>query len=136
MTKQIRKFEQDAIANEILTNILATKKLGQDKIEKSNKFKPIKKAQKDLRDVQEAITELDNKRRLLRTRLSRAVENFNLNDKKNRLTWDSYHDTTSWDDKAYELKHDIERKLAIALIDPDWQEKLHDIINQITKELS
>ena len=48
MSKQIRKFEQDAIANEILTNILATKKFSQDKIEKSNKFKPIKKVQKDL----------------------------------------------------------------------------------------
>ena len=136
MTKQIRKFEQDAIANEIVNNIVATKKLGQAKIEKSNKFKPIKKVQKDLIDIQEAITKLETKRTLLRTKLSRAVEIFNLNDKKNRLSWDSYRHTTSWDDRAYELKHDVERKLAIALIDPDWQEKLHDIINQITKELS
>ena len=136
MSKQIRKFEQDAIANEILTNILATKKFGQDKIEKSNKFKPIKKVQKDLIDVQEAITKLETKRNLLRTKLGRAVEIFNLNDKNNKLCWDSYRYNTSWDDRAYELRHDIERKLAIALIDPDWQEKLHDIINQITKELS
>ena len=56
--------------------------------------------------------------------------------KNNKLCWDSYRYNTSWDDRAYELRHDIERKLAIALIDPDWQEKLHDIINQITKELS
>ncbi len=136
MSKQIRKFEQDAIANEILTNIITTKKLGQDKIEKSNKFKPIKKVQKDLIDVQEAITKLETKRGLLRTKLGRAVEIFNLNDKNNKLCWDSYRFSTSWDDRAYELRHDIERKLAIALIDPDWQEKLHDIINQITKELS
>ena len=136
MSKQIRKFEQDAIANEILTNIITTKKLGQDKIEKSNKFKPIKKVQKDLIDVQEAITKLETKRGLLRTKLGLAVEIFNLNDKNNKLCWDSYRFSTSWDDRAYELRHDIERKLAIALIDPDWQEKLHDIINQITKELS
>ena len=136
MSKQIRKFEQDAIASEIVNNIVASKKLGQAKIEKSNKFKPIKKIQKDLRDVQGTITELNNKRRLLRTRLSRAVENFNLNNKKNRLTWDSYHDTTGWDNETYKLRDDVERKLAIALIDPDWQKKLHDIINQITKELS
>ena len=136
MSKQIRKFEQDAIANEILTNILATKKFGQDKIEKSNKFKPIKKVQKDLIDVQEAITKLETKRNLLRTKLGRAVEIFNLNDKNNKLCWDSYRYNTSWDDRAYELRNDIERKLAIALIDPDWQKKLHDIINQITKELS
>ena len=136
MSKQIRKFEQDAIANEILTNILATKKFGHDKIEKSNKFKPIKKVQKDLIDVQEAITKLETKRNLLRTKLGRAVEIFNLNDKNNKLCWDSYRYNTSWDDRAYELRNDIERKLAIALIDPDWQKKLHDIINQITKELS
>tara|TARA_R100000234_G_scaffold12455_2_gene6915 strand:+ start:253 stop:663 length:411 start_codon:yes stop_codon:yes gene_type:complete len=136
MAKQIRKFEQDAIANEIVNNIVASRKLGRDKIEKSNKFKPIKKVQKDLIDIQEAITKLETKRNLLRTKLGRAVEIFNLNNKKNKLSWDSYRYSTSWDDRAYELRHDVERKLAIALIDPDWQKKLHDIINQITKELS
>ena len=136
MTKQIRKFEQNAIAREILNNIVASRKITQKKAEKSNEFKPIKKVQKDLIDIQKAITKLENKGRVLRTKLSRAVENFNLKDKKNRLIWDSYRYTTSWDDRAYELRNDVERKLAIALIDPDWQEKLHDIINQITKELS
>ena len=52
MTKQIRKFEQNAIAREILNNIVANRKITQKKAEKSNEFKPIKKVQKDLIDIQ------------------------------------------------------------------------------------
>jgi len=136
MTKQIRKFEQNAIAREILNNIVASRTITQKKAEKSNEFKPIKKVQKDLIDIQKAITKLENKRGLLRTKLSKTVENFNNTHKNSKLNWDSYNNKAYWNESTWDLQSDIERKLAIALIDPDWQEKLHDIINQITKELS
>ena len=136
MTKQIRKFEQNAIAREILNNIVSSRKITQKKAEKSNEFKPIKKVQKDLIDIQKAITKLENKRRVLRTKLNKTVENFNNTHKNSKLNWDSYNDNAYWNESTWDLQSDIERKLAIALIDPDWQEKLHDIINQITKELS
>ena len=136
MAKQIRKFEQNAIAREILNNIVASRKITQKKAEKSNEFKPIKKVQKDLIDIQKAITKLENKRRVLRTKLNKTVENFNNTYKNSKLNWDSYNDNAYWNESTWDLQSNIERKLAIALIDPDWQEKLHDIINQITKELS
>lgn len=136
MTKQIRKFEQNAIAREILNNIVASRKITQKKAEKSNEFKPIKKVQKDLIDIQKAISKLENKRRVLRTKLNKTVENFNNTHKNSKLNWDSYNNNAYWNESTWDLQSDIERKLAIALIDPDWQEKLNDIINQITKELS
>ena len=136
MTKQIRKFEQNAIAREILNNIVASRKITQKKAEKSNEFKPIKKVQKDLIDIQKAITKLENKRSTLRTKLNKTVENYNNIHKNSKLNWDSYNNNAYWNESTWDLQSNIERKLAIALIDPDWQEKLHDIINQITKELS
>ncbi len=136
MTKQIRKFEQNAIAREILNNIVANRKITQKKAEKSNEFKPIKKVKKDLIDIQKAITKLESKRKVLHTKLNKTVENFNNTHKNSKLNWDSYNNNVYWNESTWDLQSDIERKLAIALINPDWQEKLHDIINQITKELS
>ena len=39
-----------------------------------------------------------------------------------------------WTDNEWTLKQNIERKLAIALISPDWKDKLSSIIDDIASQ--
>ena len=53
-----------------------------------------------------------------------------------RFQWSQYGARLEFDFNEWSLKEDVQRRLAIALIAPDFRERLEEIIAQITKDLT
>jgi predicted transcriptional regulator len=134
---QMRKFEQEAIATEILNKIKTNNSKEQNAMEKSSKeLKNIRKLYAKTEGIQEQERELYRKRRNIVEEMDTAIKDFN-----NSLSSDSlfklykdYNDNITWSVNEWELKQNIENKLAIALISPDWKDKLSTIIDDIASQ--
>ena len=134
---QMRKFEQEAIATEILNKIKTNNSKEQNAMEKSSKeLKNIRKLYAKVEGIQEQERELYRKRRNVVEEMDTAIQDFN-----NSLSSDSlfklykdYNDNITWSVNEWEVKQNIENKLAIALISPDWKDKLSTIIDDIASQ--
>ena len=134
---QMRKFEQEAIATEILNKIKTNNSKEQNAMEKSSKeLKNIRKLYAKVEGIQEQERELYRKRRNIVEEMDTAITDFN-----NSLSSDSlfklykdYNDNITWSVNEWEVKQNIENKLAIALISPDWKDKLSTIIDDIASQ--
>ena len=135
---QMRKFEQEAIAKEILDTINASNSKEQQALEKSSKeLKNIRKLGSKITSIQEQESKLYKQRRTLNEEISEAVKDFNdsLTTSKYSLS-KCYEDKVKWHTNEWEIRNDIERKLAIALLSNDWQERLPEIIASIASQFT
>ena len=134
---QMRKFEQEAIAKEILNKIKTNSSKEQNTMEKSSKeLKNIRKLYAKIEGIQEQERKLYREKRNISEEMDTAIKDFNnlyCSDKNYNLYKD-YNDYITWSINEWELKQDIENKLAIALISPDWQDKLSTIIDDIASQ--
>ena len=136
---QMRKFEQEAIAKEILDTINASSSKEQQTMEKSSKeLKNIRKLHTKAEGIHDQERELYRQRRILLEEMEEAIKGFN-----NSLSSDTlfelnkdYNDNISWSTNEWEIRQDIERKLAIALLSNDWQERLPEIISSIANQFT
>ena len=134
---QMRKFEQEAIATEILNKIKTNNSKKQNAMEKSSKeLKNIRKLYTKAEGIKEQERELYRKRKNIVEEMDTAIKDFN-----NSLSSDSlfklykdYNDNITWSVNEWEVKQNIENKLAIALISPDWKDKLSSIIDDIASQ--
>ena len=137
---QMRKFEQEAIATEIYQKIQETNSVVQKELEQTKDYK-------DLQSVIDELSILEKRRQGIaetisetRNTLGESVKQFNEKISQNNFeltTTGMYYDKTgqlSWTDNEWTLKQNIERKLAIALISPDWKDKLSTIIDDIASQ--
>ncbi len=134
---QMRKFEQEAIAKEILNRITINNSKQQNAMEKSSKeLKNIRKLYAKAESIQEQERELYRKRRNIVEDMDTAIKDFNNSLSSNTLfkLYKDYNDNITWSINEWELRHDIENKLAIALISPDWKDKLSSIIDDIASQ--
>ena len=138
MAQQMRKFEQEAIAKEILETINASNSKEQQALEKNSKeLKSIRKLGVKITSIQEQESKLYRERRSLQDEIGLAVKDFNssLTTSKYSLGT-SYEDKVKWHTNDWEVRNDIERKLAIALLSSDWQERLPEIISSIASQFT
>ena len=134
---QMRKFEQEAIATEILNKIKTNNSKEQNAMEKSSKeLKNIRKLYAKAEGIQEQERELYRKRRNIVEEMDTAIKDFNNSLSSNTLfkLYKDYNDNITWSYNEWELKQDVENKLAIALISPDWKDKLSTIIDDIASQ--
>ena len=134
---QMRKFEQEAIAKEILNRITINNSKQQNAMEKSSKeLKNIRKLYAKAEGIQEQERELYRKRRNIVEDMDTAIKDFNNSLSSNSLfkLYKDYNDNITWSINEWELRQDIENKLAIALISPDWKDKLSSIIDDIASQ--
>ena len=137
---QMRKFEQEAIATEIYQKIQETNSVVQKELEQTKDYK-------DLQSVIDELSILEKRRQGIaetisetRNTLGESVKQFNEKISQNNFeltTTGMYYDKVgqlSWTDNEWTLKQNIERKLAIALISPDWKDKLSTIIDDIASQ--
>ena len=134
---QMRKFEQEAIAKEILNKIKTNNSKEQNTMEKSSKeLKNIRKLSDKIEGIQEQERKLYKEKRNISEEMDTAIKDFNnlyCSDKNYNLYKD-YNDYITWSINEWELRQDIENKLAIALISPDWKDKLSSIIDDIASQ--
>ena len=138
MAQQMRKFEQEAIAKEILDTINASNSKEQQALEKSSKeLKSIRRLATKIDSIQKQESILYKQRRTLNEEVSEAVKDFNssLTTSKYSLS-KCYEDKVRWHTNEWEIRNDIERKLAIALLSNDWQERLPVIIASIASQFT
>ena len=138
MAQQMRKFEQEAIAKEILETINASNSKEQQAMEKSSKeLKSIRRLATKIDSIQKQESILYKQRRTLNEEVNEAVKDFNssLTTSKYSLS-KCYEDKVRWHTNEWEIRNDIERKLAIALLSNDWQERLPEIIASIASQFT
>ena len=137
---QMRKFEQEAIAKEILETINASNSKEQQALEKSSKeIKNIRKLQNKFKSIQEEERILYRERRNITEQMEQAIKDFNsfsLDDNALYKLNRDYDDNITWSINEWKVKQDIENKLAIALLSNDWQERLHEIISSIASQFT
>ena len=137
---QMRKFEQEAIATEIYQKIQETNSVVQKELEQTKKYKDIQAVVDELSDLQNQVEELNKAMKNNRDIIGKLVKEFNDNISQNNFeltTVSRYYNGAgqlSWIDNEWKVKQDIERKLAIALISPDWKDKLSTIIDDIASQ--
>ena len=137
---QMRKFEQEAIATEIYQKIQETNGVLQKELEQTKKYKDIQAVVDELSDLQNQVDELNKAMKNNRDIIGKLVKEFNDNISQNNFeltTVSRYYNGAgqlSWTDNEWKIKEDIGRKLAIALISPDWKDKLSTIIDDIASQ--
>tara|TARA_R100000655_G_scaffold167_3_gene846 strand:+ start:221 stop:643 length:423 start_codon:yes stop_codon:yes gene_type:complete len=136
---QMRKFEQEAIAKEILDTIRVSNSKEQQALEKSSKkLKDIRKLQTKMLNIHEKERKLYRERRIIIEDINTSIKDFNrtLSSTTNYELNKDYNDNITWSTNDWEVRQDIERKLAIALLSNDWQERLPEIIEGIASQFT
>ena len=134
---QMRKFEQEAIAKEILETINSSNSKKQQAMESSKELKNIRKLQSKVESIQEKERILYKERRNITEQMEQAIQDFNsfcLDDNSLYKLNKDYNDNITWSVNEWEVRQNIENKLAIALLSSDWQERLPEIIESIASQ--
>ena len=139
MAQQMRKFEQEAIAKEILDTIKVSNSKEQQALEKSSKeLKNIRKLYAKAEGIHEKERKLYKERRIILEDLKSSIKSFNrtLSPNTNYTLEKDYNDNISWRTDDWNIRQNIENKLAIALLSNDWQERLPEIISSIASQFT
>lgn len=137
---QMRKFEQEAIATEIYEKIVVTQGIEQIELQKTKDYKALQSMADEMSSLEKERTELYSKVKDIREKFNEDIESFNKTIPHTNFNLSSNYSysndisTLSWTDNEWKVKRDIERKLAIALISPDWKDKLSTIIDDVASE--
>ena len=134
---QMRKFEQEAVATEIYEKIQETHGSIQEELENTKDYKALQSIVDELSTLEKQSNELHKTIRKTKDSLGEGVNKFNEKRNKNNFNlcytgYDSVH--LYWNTNEWNVKRDIERKLAIALISPDWKNKLSTIIDEVASQ--
>ena len=136
---QMRKFEQEAIAKEILETIRTNSSKEQQALEKSSKeLKNIRKLYAKADGIYKKERQLYRERRIILDDLKDSIKSFNrtLSPTANYTLEKDYNDNISWRTDDWNIRQNIENKLAIALLSNDWQERLPEIIESIASQFT
>ena len=136
----IRKFEQEAIVNQIMEGV---KERLDNKVEKARKSKDYKAIEK----LANVVLKINKERDLLEKKHEEALERVNLAIKNyNNYSEDSLvgiNGLTQYTDAKLEFfrmewknKNQVADKLAVALIEPNAQDRIKEIIVAIASEVS
>ena len=136
--KELRRFEIDAIAHRIAEDVKTSKTKAHQKLRKTSAYKKLEKIAKEYASIDETIKELETKRRKTSDTIDSEVSKWNAQNQEEhvRFGWSQYGSRLEFDFNEWSLKEDVQRRLAIALIAPDFRERLEEIIAQITKDLT
>ncbi len=134
---QMRKFEQEAVATEIYEKIQETHGSIQEELENTKDYKALQSIVDELSTLEKQSNELHKTIRKTKDSLGESIDKFNEKRNKNNFNlcytgYDSVH--LYWNTNEWNVKRDIERKLAIALISPDWKDKLSTIIDDVASQ--
>lgn len=139
---QLRKFEQDAIASEILDTIKSKLKVQQEELTHSKEYKALVKLVKNMNGLEQERKMLSEQITELNRRIQDEVSEFNngicyLQDFNVNYTG-SYNSNAGigFQTNDWSIKTTVDQKLAIALLSPDWKDTLPQIIEDIANHFT
>tara|TARA_R100001129_G_scaffold125006_1_gene87393 strand:+ start:169 stop:585 length:417 start_codon:yes stop_codon:yes gene_type:complete len=137
--KQIRKFEQEAIVNQIMEGVKERLDSNIDKAKKSKEYKALAKRYDSVAKLDMAIDRMNKAREVEVETLNKQIRKFNdFHTVENvGVSAVNYHnDKLSWWKHEWAVKTQVADKLAIALLEDNAQERIKEIIMAIASEVS
>ena len=138
--KQIRKFEQEAIVNQIMEGVKERLDTTIEKAKKSKDYKAVEKLAEVVVKLQKELDEVSEKKLVALRCVNEAIKNyneFNTNENISLCGMNEYSQKTlSFSKNDWQIKGSVADKLAVALIEPNAQEKIKEIIVAIASEVS
>ena len=138
--KQIRKFEQESIVNQIMEGVNERLDAKIEKAKKSKDYKAVEKLADVVVKLQKEIEVANQKRSDALNRVNEAIKNYNEfnTDKMVGLSsMNNYNDSRlKFFRSDWQVKQQVSDKLAIALLEPNAQERIKEIIMAIASEVS
>tara|TARA_R100000654_G_scaffold26471_1_gene50174 strand:+ start:186 stop:602 length:417 start_codon:yes stop_codon:yes gene_type:complete len=137
--KQIRKFEQEAIVNQIMEGVNERLDSKIQKAEKSKEYKSLSKGYDNLKKLDMAIKSMQDTRAKEVETLNEQIRKFNdfhTVENVGVSTIYSNVESLSWWKHDWQVKNKVADKLAVALIEPNAQERIKEIITAIASEVS
>ena len=135
----IRKFEQEAIVNQIMEGVHERVDKQITKAEKSTDFKAIKKLADKVKECHEEREKISNKLNTMESACNEAIRNYNSMSQEALYGISSFtysNKELNWFKHDWQTRDRISDKLAIALLEPMAQERIKDIITAIADEVS
>lgn len=139
---QLRKFEQDAIASEILDTIKSKLKVQQEELTNSKEYKALVKLVENMNGLEQERKMLSEQITELNRRIQDEVSEFNhgicyLQDFNVHYTG-SYNSNAgiAFQTNDWNIRNTVDQKLAIALLSPDWKDTLPQIIEDIANHFT
>ena len=135
----IRKFEQEAIVNQIMEGVHERVDKQITKAEKSADFKAIKKLADKVQECYREREKISNKLNTMESACNEAIRNYNSMSQEALYGVQSFtysNKELSWFKHDWQTRDRISDKLAIALLEPMAQERIKDIITAIADEVS
>lgn len=135
----IRKFEQEAIVNQIMEGVHERVDKQITKAEKSTDFKAIKKLADKVQECYREREKIQNKLHTMESAVNEAIRNYNSMSQEALYGVQSFtysNKELSWFKHDWQTKNRISDKLAIALLEPMAQERIKDIISAIADEVA
>ena len=128
----MRKFEQDAIVNQIIKTIKSKREKENEALKETKSYKAIEAVSEDIRVLENNIKILEEEKRVLQESRYKDIQAFNETfnveldyDYKNNLMF-NFNDWT--------VKRDVEDQLAISLLDSEWKDNLPAIMEEIANQ--
>tara|TARA_R110002072_G_scaffold34203_1_gene102612 strand:+ start:783 stop:1196 length:414 start_codon:yes stop_codon:yes gene_type:complete len=135
----IRKFEQEAIVNQIMEGVHERVDKQITKAEKSTDFKAIKKLADKVKECYKEREKISNKLHTMESACNEAIRNYNSMSQEALYGISSFtysNKELNWFKHDWQTRDRISDKLAIALLEPMAQERIKDIITAIADEVS
>ena len=135
----IRKFEQEAIVNQIMEGVHERVDKQITKAEKSADFKAIKKLAEKVKECYKEREKVSNKLHTMESACNEAIRNYNSMRQEALYGVSSFtysNKELNWFKHDWQTRDRISDKLAIALLEPMAQERIKDIITAIADEVS
>ncbi len=135
----IRKFEQEAIVNQIMEGVHERVDKQITKAEKSADFKAIKKLADKVKECYKEREKISNKLNTMESACNEAIRNYNSMSQEALYGVSSFtysNKELNWFKHDWQTRDRISDKLAIALLEPMAQERIKDIITAIADEVS
>ena len=138
--KQIRKFEQESIVNQIMEGVNERLDAKVEKAKKSKDYKAVEKLADVVVKLQKEIEVANQKRSNALNRVNEAIKNYNEFNTDKMVGLSSMNDysksTLGFFRQDWQVKQQVSDKLAIALLEPNAQERIKEIIMAIASEVS
>ena len=132
MAQQMRKFEQDAIVNQIIKTIKSKFEKKNETFKTKKEYKDIAKVNVDIILLEDTISTLRDEQRELESLRRDKIKAFEV-DFGVELEY-NYKNNLYFDFNEWTIKRDVEDKLAISLLDSEWKDNLPAIMEEIANQ--
>ena len=137
--KQIRKFEQEAIVNQIMEGVKERLDSKIEKAKKSKEYKALAKKHDNVSKLDMAIARMNKARAEEVETLNEQIKKFNNFHTVENIgvsTINYNNQDLSWWKHDIAVKHKVADKLAVALLQDNAQERIKEISMAIASEVS